>query len=695
MVVTFLLLCLNVPLQSPILGSISAFFYFVAFIALMYTQDIFHGKHEFRLFAAVVLVLAYTSISNSLFYYIYEINQYTVLLTLMIPFLWYIRQPEPMFLYLDPVVSKIREFLYHVRKTSRVYLYVFTAIEACLFYLLWQARTAETLISPWQNLDPVFFLLFALNTFLLFAITSKKILSVRWTVGLHMIHFFLIYSITIIVYQLGFGYDGFVHRAAQQYILDNGIIEPKTPFYIGQYSLVVVFAQLTKLPVFFIDSLMVPLYAAILIPWSIFLGLHYGLKTPFHESLIVAWVLPWIYPLSLHLTTPHNFVLMLFVITMFVGLHKKNFTTFLLMMALGVFALFTHPLLGLPLFIFTSAWTLFGKKTPKWFLPLFTLAAALCVPAMFGLHNYLQGNGLPQTTNPLFGLSSFAELFHLPYWVERYVNLFWDGLYMYGFGIAPLAGILGLYSYLRFRKKHPIFNLYFAFSLAMVVCAFALRIWIQFPGLASFEQDDYPKRMLIAALIPLLPMIMFWLSNWHGKLKIQMRIAVCIIFALVTMLSLYFAYPQVNPKVQFPGYNMTIYDVEATKYIHQDADGQDYIVLSNALVATAALQEYGFAKYYDIDGFDQFYYSTPSGSPLYQQYQKMVYQDTKREYMEQAMQMAGVTRAYFVINEYWSNYPVIVMRAKQNSDAYAEIGDNKIFVFTYLLENPNIAQQAE
>ncbi|MCB9798625.1 hypothetical protein H6758_02780 [Candidatus Nomurabacteria bacterium] len=130
---------------------------------------------------------------------------------------------------------------------------------------------------------------------------------------------------------------------------------------------------------------------------------------------------------------------------------------------------------------------------------------------------------------------------------------------------------------------------------------------------------------------------------------------------------------------------MTLHDIHAVQYIHEDAGSQPYIVLSNALVSTAALQEYGFAKYYDINGFKQFYYSSPSGSPLYRLYQKMVYEGTKRAYIEEAMHLAGVQKAYFVINDYWSNFANIVMQAKINSDQYVSIDDEKIFVFTYSL----------
>ena len=49
---------------------------------------------------------------------------------------------------------------------------------------------------------------------------------------------FAVTGLTIWLYPLGFGFDGFLHRASEQLLLTSGTLSPKPLYYIGQYTFV-------------------------------------------------------------------------------------------------------------------------------------------------------------------------------------------------------------------------------------------------------------------------------------------------------------------------------------------------------------------------------------------------------------------------------------------------------------------------
>ena len=157
---------------------------------------------------------------------------------------------------------------------------------------------------------------------------------------------------------------------------------------------------------------------------------------------------------------------------------------------------------------------------------------------------------------------------------------------------------------------------------------------------------------------------------------------------LITI-SLYFSYPKNDMYISNHSYNVSQADIDAVHYIDQKAD-QDYIVLANQMTSAAALQEFGFKKYYKIsppfEGGDQggvFYYPIPTSGPLYQYYSDLVYNEVSKEKIIKAMDLAGVNQAYFVINEYWWKFDKIVEQSKTIADEYQAIDEEKIYIFKF------------
>jgi len=208
-------------------------------------------------------------------------------------------------------------------------------------------------------------------------------------------------------------------------------------------------------------------------------------------------------------------------------------------------------------------------------------------------------------------------------------------------------------------------------TIGLIIDAWILRSVIVFPNVIVYEQGDYPLRLLKSSLLFLIPFAMYGLYTLYTfaidaiKNKKQLvKISSVILISILLTLSFYLSYPQKNPKARFPGFNVSQSDVNAVHWIHDRHTDYEYIVLDNQLVSAAALTEYSFAQNFNSTLGELFYYAVPTGGPLYQYYGKMMYEGQKREYIKEAMDLAGVDTAYFVVNKYWANSEKIITGAK-------------------------------
>jgi hypothetical protein len=521
--------------------------------------------------------------------------------------------------------------------------------------------------------------------------------------------------VAAILYKLGFGFDAFVHRATEIWIQNHSFISPKTPYYIGQYSFVVWLSNLTKISIFYIDIYLVPVLAAITLPITITKTLKAAWAIPYKKSILFLWLIPFIPFLSFNLTTPYNLALLFSLLSIFTVLpyltNKLSPIFYLNISILLAFcALITHLLIGAPIIIFVLGSILLkrfepNKKISVALLVTSTIITALIIPALFSINNYIAGAGLPELTNPFLHLADFISLFQRPYWYASTSPLRFEILYAWERVIIPIAIIIsffGFYRYQKEKKNLAVFLLPLT-SFALIISAWLLRSWITFHDVVSYEQGDYPARLIRASLMFLLPFGISLLSRIsYNPPHINKKAlgSIChMIFAFTLMLSLYFSYPQRNVKARFPGYNVTENHFQAVEWIHDNEaisykqSAINYIVLADQITSAAALTDYSFAKYFRVKrdpaqgGGDTpqelFYYSIPTGGILYQQYGKMIYEGQKREYMVAAMNLAGVDTAYFVVNSYWANSQKIIEGAKKTADDWREFGDGQVWVFLY------------
>jgi hypothetical protein len=144
--------------------------------------------------------------------------------------------------------------------------------------------------------------------------------------------------------------------------------------------------------------------------------------------------------------------------------------------------------------------------------------------------------------------------------------------------------------------------------------------------------------------------------------------------------SLYTSYPRFDRYYNYHSYAASQADIDAVRWIANDAKSQDYIVLANQQVSAAALSQLGFKKYYHDNIF---YYPIPTSSPLYQYYLDMVYQAPNKKTALAALDLVGAQEVYFVLNKYWWAFPKILAEAEFNADSWQEFGPGEVYVFKY------------
>lgn len=612
-------------------------------------------------------------------YYIFDMSPVTASVVTLLPLLIFFKKP------INSTTGHQKN-LFHFTLPQLLSLLILV-LDVSLLILLIQARTIDLSPSPWQQLGPEFFLLYAITTALLFFGTKKLHGAALYLP--HSFHLFVTFGVAAIIYTYGFGFDAFIHRATETWIFEHGSISPKQPYYIGQYALVVWLARLTSWPIFFLDVFLVPTLAAIFLPVTVAVTSARIWNFLENKAILFTWIIPVVPFLSLHLTTPYNLALLLLFLTIFLSIHyfeSKEYRLLLLLLTLGSVCI--HPLIGAPLFVYVVGvfcLTHVSKKQTAIVLPLYTLALTALAPVLFTINNFRVHGPLPIFHNPFARLPLFLELFARPYWYAKHTPLRFEILYGWAYLIVPVAVLLALIGvYFILKEKKYSWLILLTTSTGLCISAWLLRSWVAFADVVSYEQGDYPLRLVKLSFIFLLPFV--WVALYRAyqwsKNKTFILPAAILIAAGILTISLYLSYPQRNIKARFPGFNVTESDFRAVTWIHEQHPSYDYVVLSNQLVSSAALTKYSFAKYFSTGFGELFYYSIPTGGPLYQEYGRMLYEGQKREYMEHAMEITGTNTAYFVINTYWANSDKIIAGAKTTADRWHVI-DDRVWIFTY------------
>lgn len=694
LLVTIIALLSVWKVTQPLFGIFACTLYLLFNGKTLGSSFIPHERRFWRLWFGTIAVLCVVMILLSPIYWFDRFNQTTVSIVLvLLPLMLSVTRDRE-----DDIWEGVKD-AFDTASYAFVPSYLGTRLlallciwgEGVMFFVLSTKRYTDTLVSPWTIIGPRFFIVFALLTAMLFWMFQK---SRRFGGSLFLItiHYLLFFTVALIVFAYGFGYDPFIHQTTEEWIATHEFILPKQPYYIGQYMLVLFLHTLTHLPISMIDKALVPVGASLLLPATIFFVFSRKDQT---TSLTPAILFLLFFPLSSFIvTTPNNLALLLssiFGLWLWYAPGDKKQTGVLSMILAGA-ALCIHPFIGLPLAVMAAAtffwdrWRLVSEKIL--FSILYILVLAITVPATIIANARLHGD-TAVLQNSFSRLDQFLKLFEIPYWyIFDAAPRVWQIFYTYRLLILPCVVILMLLGIrIALKKYHEAKAWFFvATALGLSLSAFLLSTTIIFPNVISYEQHTYAKRLIELALLLHIPFFIITIREfflWIKQKKLQLITAIAM--AILVTISWYFTYPTRDPVSRYVGFNVRQADIDAVNFIaDRNTDGTPYIVLSNQMVAAAALHEFGFEHYINTAGGEQYFYSIPTGGPLFQFFRKMVYQEPKRQWMEEAMAYAGVKKAYFVHTNYWAPAAEIRDKATLEADAWWDIDQGRAWVYEYV-----------
>ncbi|HYE59696.1 MAG TPA: hypothetical protein VEA18_00735 [Candidatus Kapabacteria bacterium] len=648
---------------------------------------------EQRLFQGLMGCLSLLS-ANTIFlsaiYWFYELNVFCIVVSLiLIPFLIALLPHQEITPSPQEEEAESSSFL-----GTKLGILLFYGGEMILFATLIEKRYTDTLISPWTIIGPTFFFLFTLLTALLFYLLQQPYAQKKQLLLL-LPHFGIFCTVALFLFAYGFGFDPFIHQATETWIRDHGFILPKQPYYIGQYMLVLFLHFTTHISLHHIDAALVPVGASILIP--LFAYFAYTRKGYTERMLPAIAFLPFI-PLPYFIaTTPNNTALLIAALLTFwmwyESAHETK-TTVTVGFLLAGMAMTIHPFIGIPLIVIYAGYHILhtlGHQYRRLFSLFYSFLLITVTPLLFFL-NALRSGETVRFQNPTEHIAPFLRLFTPPFWYwYDSAPLHWQVLYIYKMMIVPIALLLiGIGAFLAIKKyKESIASFFLMSAFCIAVSACIVGTAVQFPNVISYEQTVYADRLLDLTVVILFPFFLFsvrWLFL-RVKEKPLLQLAFSCAAALLLLISWYFTYPTRDPVSRYTGYNVRQADIDAVHFIANRNPGKEieYIVLSNQMVAAAALREFSFAKYFNTPLGEQYFYSIPTGGPFYEFFRKMVYEQPKRQWMEDAMRFAGVQKAYFIHTSYWAPAAEIRDAAKSEADAWWELGNGRVWVYEYTL----------
>jgi hypothetical protein len=690
-------------------------------------------------FYLALCLISLVAIIGAAVYYFYSLNWLGISLTLILSGLgvWYFARPFFAEKKNSYGVSDIAEKFIAAKTKPNWKGYIipgawflpYLILLFFLFYFLFSGRTDASLTSPWQVVSAKFFIFYILSTAYLFWLILRKSPFTGWLI---VAHYFLSFSVLWIVFKIGYGYDPFIHQATVSLIDKQGAVFPKTPYYLGQYSLVLLAHKLFFIPIAWADKLLVPLLAAIALPLTIKLFLKkFTANLAFsihHLALLVLLIIPFS---IFTLTVPQNLAYLFLLLAVFFSLFALERIEIILSFLLALAALAVHPIAGVPAVLFAIAMLInrqpgnqvcFVPKKSKGdevcldkprdgvlriktvrlsekkhfhfhfsaqaaadfflskniFYILIALLTALALPFLFYLSVKNSADG---------SAASSAAAFSLPGIVfPRQENIILNCLYFFlgnEWLILLIFSAAAIYAIYRYWDKFLQFRLLGGMAFSLLI-AYFITSRLNFNFLISYERGDYAQRILYDAFIFLIPILTFLAARFIRLIllaKPLLKYSLLALLVIMISVSLYGSYPRIDNYFNSHGFSTGADDLAAVNWIAQDAGTAPYVVLSDQQVSVGALWTFGFSHYFKNDIF---FYPIPTGGPLYQIYLNMVYQKPDRATAFQAADLTSAPVVYFVINKYWTDSDKIVEQAKIDANTFQSIDNGQIYIFKYL-----------
>ncbi len=633
----------------------------------------------------MLIPLSLISLFGAIIYKIYALNVAGVMMSLVLALfsfiilLFYLKNKEKLSIIQALKRLLLFPFFFKIHRPNKkefILGIIYIALITICFYLLLNAQTSESIISPWEVIPKTFFLFYALSLFLLIYLISQR---ANFALFFISIQYLLSFSVALVVYKIYYGFDPFVHEATIKLIIQKGFVEPKQWYYLGQYSLIVILHYLLHIPVEFLNKIIVPFLAALYLPTLIYLSFKDLFESRRNIQFLILFSL--ILPYSIFiLTTPQNLAFLFLTFVILLSFKTKDNYDLIIVFILSLTTFFIHLLAGIPALIFLALFIIYKFYKNKILLSLAIIILTLALPLAFWILE-----GMPSLNFNGY-LDDLRESISLV--VPRH-NAIFDLVYLYGFNITIVLAGLIIISFLiiwKYKAERHKFIIYILAAFSALISYFLTRL-LPFNFLIEYERYNYAKRILILSVLfsyPLIALSIYWFIHKIEKQNKIIKYSWLIFGVVILLSSLYLSYPRHDDYFNSHGYSVSHWDIEAVRWIDKNAKNK-YIVLANQQTSAAALKEFGFKYYYNCqcpEG-EVFYYSIPTSGILYQYYLQMVYQKPSRETIEKAMDLVGAQEAYFVLNKYWWASPKLLEEAELEADEYKKFGQDNIVIFKF------------
>jgi hypothetical protein len=569
---------------------------------------------------------------------------------------------------------------------------LFVVLIPVLFVLwhAWQNGTSESIRTPWPLLPAG--TLGAIGCAALGVwLSAWKSRSRPWTAFLCALALAAPLFIAPLLYQVGYGFDGFLHRASEELLLTTGTLTPKPFYYIGQYTVTLWLAQLLHLPHATIDTWLVPI-TALLFPLLLGLLLFRNRLRAFDIAALTILL-----PLAPFIaTTPQSFAYLIGLFACLFALASKDAPRLsFVALALGIWALIIHPIAGLPFFgaavLIRLSLFLHQKNSAPLRSP-FTWAAllltALAVPVGFFLNGLVSQANIEWRITSLFRWETISHLFQAWQPPSIHLALWPDFAHFFSYIFPLLLLLFAFLASLRRSSERAIWQPLLVLGLLMHAAGLFLRLSGEFTFLIDYERGNYAERLfLVGQLFWLLPALAFF-GEWMGThiKKNPVLVGASLLFFLsFSGAQAYLALPRHDATVVGHGWSVGQVDREAVRWVEQDARKQPYAVLANQSVSAAAVEAFGFRRYATSSPTEAepiFYYPIPTGGPLYQTFLQMTSQPS-RDLAQEAARMADASIVYVILNDYWWDAERVAETLESIADKTVSLRDGAVRIYTF------------
>ncbi len=574
--------------------------------------------------------------------------------------------------------------------------FVYALLSFLLINKLFDSATLEAVRGPWNIISPSYLMVYALSTLiwlLILYLSRSTFLSIITSI----VHFFITSGVALIIFPLGYGFDSFLHRSTELSILTDGVIYPKTLYYIGQYSLLIHQHYLTLIPLELLDKLLLPIGFSLFVPALLYLTLNKFFSK--RTSLFAIPILLLIPVSSFIQTTPQGlsniYVLVSIIWFLYMKAHHTP-VTISVQIFLAIVTFVIHPLSGIALFLWLgilishnllkNSKIIFFSSRRKLIWGLSVLSSTILFPVVF-LISSLLGSPLTSTIKkPNILDIGFINIFSIETFnFSQQFNIIYDFIYLYRFNWILLILILGFTGIFLNKRTKKIPNEFIIGFAVLFLNSVFVKLFINFDNLIFYERTDFSSRLFGIALLFLLPYVAVTLKKFYKLIKnssYSLAISLILITSALTA-SMYVSYPRYDSYELIRTFNTSKHDIEAVRYIEKDTGGADYVVLANQAVAAAAVQEFGFKKYYN----NRFFYPLPTGGELYQNFLAIVEGGASAlGEAEKVHTLTGVQNVYVVLNDYWFNSELTETRLRAENENIFVIGDGKVTIFKYIFK---------